>query len=1425
MHWVVGTWLITSLLGLGMGNTLFEGYDRTLSGYHLCNMTESVSETHLISYPTSYTQKKPCGGWLPWTMCDVTVYKTEYRTQVYDMSKQVMKCCHGYEQVGTYCALSVDRSAEFTSKPGRCPTTRATGSLYNNSNSSGSVCNWDIDCPQWQKCCLIENTSISQCSDPMPSVNRTWCFNVTITVKTTYELLTMNKGLFNHSRLLHSVVTGALGIDRISVHHVWSKSAGPFTTSSSLLVCSSKVILLEDISTKLYLLGIVEEVTNLVVQDVDECAAPQLNSCSPHANCTNTVGSYICTCPPGYHDLSPSQPGTVCMAPSVNTQPPPPTTTTPSWTTHSQPPPTTTNPSWTTHSQPPLTTTTPSWTTHSQPPPTTATPSWTTHSLPPPTTTTPSWTTHSLPPPTTTTPSWTTHSLPPPTTTTPSWTTHSQPPPTTSTPSWTTHSQPPPTTSTPSWTTHSQPPPTTSTPSWTTHSQPPPTTSTPSWTTHSQPPPTTSTPSWTTHSQPPPTTSTPSWTTHSQPPPTTSTPSWTTHSQPPPTTSTPSWTTHSQPPPTTSTPSWTTHSQPPPTTSTPSWTTHSQPPPTTSTPSWTTHSQPPPTTSTPSWTTHSQPPPTTTTPSWTTHSQPPPTTSTPSWTTHSQPPPTTSTPSWTTHSQPPPTTTTPSWTTHSLPPPTTTTPSWTTHSLPPPTTTTPSWTTHSQPPPTTSTPSWTTHSLPPPTTTTPSWTTHSQPPPTTSTPSWTTHSLPPPTTTTPSWTTHSSPDSTPEIISILSYNVTASSFHVAWTTNNQTGVTFHLVLLNGSNEIQNWHVESYNWTFTDLSPVVLHTVHVTPVACGKQGNPAEIKVRTDGQSLGATARLKGVNYTEALKDPTSDEYKEFCDSVINEILLYLSQGIHALVISGQVVIQITSLSPGSVIVNFSIIFQPDSSLNIFSVSSALMGSLQNSSIYVVDSNSIYIADPDECFLNKSDCSPWAYCNNTFGSYICGCWSGYKDLNPSRPGRSCEASPTTVTVHPTTNYPGDSTGTTTSSTTMFGNPSMSSTVSTIHVQHNTTMSSTSTATNGPTTVMTNIPATTLAPMTQNSVKTTTSGYQRPNNPSHLISNVTVQCIPGYVTVVIRQDVLHNNYIQESSLYLGKPECGLSGVNASHVWLTTSWEMCGTKVTHNGTHNLANVTLYNSMSNVSSVRLEIPVICSYPRGILISTGYAPSGFFDMINDPVAGSGSFQVTVRLLNGTIPLPDDYTLSPDDEIIVEVGVNTTISQIKVVIEKCWATSSSDSSELPYYLFQDSGCLVTNPYTAVLQNGNDTVALLSVQIFKVVNLYVIYLHCQIQICVEIHDGACRPACTKTYRSSNVGEGTKASVGPIKRIRPIQTETSNTLQSVGFILLGVGVFLFSLAAIAGLVYHKRKIGNYNFRCKPQQENFTYHVFDT
>ncbi|RXN27574.1 uromodulin-like 1 [Labeo rohita] len=403
-------------------------------------------------------------------------------------------------------------------------------------------------------------------------------------------------------------------------------------------------------------------------------------------------------------------------------------------------------------------------------------------------------------------------------------------------------------------------------------------------------------------------------------------------------------------------------------------------------------------------------------------------------------------------------------------------------------------------------------------------------------------------------------DYTPEIMSILSYNVTGSVFHVEWTTNIQNGVTFHLVLLNETNEIQNLTVVSYNWTFTDLSPAILYTVRVTPAACGNEGTTKEIKVRT-------------------------------------------------------------------------------------------------------------------------------------GKY---------------------------------------------------------------------------------------------------------------NSS-----------PGYVTVNIRRDVLKDNNIPESSLYLGKPDCGLSGADNTYVWLTTSWKMCGTTFANNGTHNFANVTLYNNVSGLSSLRLEVPVICTYPSRFFISTGYAPSGYFDIINDPVAGSGSFQVILRLLNGTFPLPDDYIFSPEEEVFLEVEVNTTISQVNVIIDTCWATSSNDSTKPPQDFFMEKGCPASNAYTTVLQNGNGTVSLLSVQIFKFVKQYIIYLHCQIQICVEIQQGSCRSDILSTDNLF-LFVFLKTSV---------QRAASNTLQTIGFVLLGIGVFLLSLAVIAGLAYHKRKIGNYNFRFKPQQQNFTYHVFDT
>ncbi|KAA0704071.1 Uromodulin-like 1 [Triplophysa tibetana] len=574
---------------------------------------------------------------------------------------------------------------------------------------------------------------------------------------------------------------------------------------------------------------------------------------------------------------------------------------------------------------------------------------------------------------------------------------------------------------------------------------------------------------------------------------------------------------------------------------------------------------------------------------------------------------------------------------------------------------------------------------------------------------------------------------------------------------------------------------------------------------------------TDGETIIATARLTSVTYKQYMSDPNSEDYKKFCESVIEEIGLSLSADMRKLILSGLVTIQITSLTNGSVIVNISIIFLPNNNLDMLNVSSALMESLKNSSEYTLDKNSTHIDDLNECSLGMADCSLWAECNNTLGSYTCYCWNGYTDSNPNRPGRSCAAPPSTS--------PPQASSISTTPTVDL------TTKSPLPISHSTT---TTTKSNGPSTSSTNQSTTHKSTA---SLTTSDNSFWMQTTPD--TKPIDVECGIGLISVIVSRGFLNNSYIPVSALYLGQSECVPNQVNSTHVHLVAEWHKCGTTLKQNSTHSTLNVTLHNKMNSVflhsgmsmaPLICLAVPIICTYSSSIVISTGYSSPGYFDLIKDVIYGSGNFQVNLRLLNGTFPLPENYTLSADEDIVVEVAVNTTIPQIKVIINKCWATPTMDSSQSISYLFLDNGCPRFNSHTTVIQNGNDSVALLSVRVFAIANENIIYLHCQIQICVAIQDNTCSPICglVKAYRSSsNLVGVTRASFGPLLRSNKINSPidpTSSTIFIVGFVLLGVGVVLLSLTAIGGLFYYKRKIGDYNFDIRPQQEHFTYHVFD-
>ncbi|KAM3869109.1 uromodulin-like 1 [Diretmus argenteus] len=1033
MSWKLSISLAAALLALCRGhNTMTEGYDLSTSGYHRCTGNETRLVSVLVARQVLDQVARPCGGWLPWKTCEVTLYRMSYQTQYNTVTEEVSRCCDGFVQLGSYCALPLNRSREFTAKPGSCSGTAGRP-------PSSEHCERDTDCPGWQKCC--QKSGVSLCTDPATyySENGGWRFNVTVTVKTDYQqLMSKDRGLLNHTRLLHAMVTGALASSNLSVHYLSSWPVDPFRTATSLLVDSNIILSMSNTTAKLHLLlKHIDEVSSVTVEDVNECAHTGLRKCSVKAECNNTVGSYTCTCRQGYTDVDPTNVGANCEAdPSASTEPP----------------------ETCTNIMVPASTSPPSMNT-------TGTSAYNA-------------------------------------------------------------------------------------------------------------------------------------------------------------------------------------------------------------------------------------------------------------------------------------------------------------TLDPTGNSTASIFNSSE---------------------------TSEPTAATYTSVGSTVELP----------LDMQMCSPPLLASLQSANVTGTSFCVDWSGQSHSNLTYLVVLSQGSEVISSWETNQTMWEVTGRRPGTLYNVTVTPCACGRQGGALGVSVKTAAQTLEATARLTNVEFTDDLLNSSSQAYLNLTKGIEEEIYQSLPPEIKAMVASGEVRIEIMSLSRGSVVVNFTIIFTPSQSQDIGNVSSALTSSLMNSSIYTLDESSTSINDFDECATRENDCSHRATCNNTWASYRCFCLNGFTDINPARPGRACQAMVVTTPFE---------TATQSLATTVLS-PTAPTTTTTTAPTTTTTTAPTTTTTTTPTTTTT-APATTAPTTTTTAPPTTTTAPTTTISTSSVVTPgaISVQCRVGAITVTVARDFLSSNRIHDGAVYLGLADCGINGDNATHAQLTVAWNECDTTVLQNETYYTAEVTLFNNMApqtlpngtvEVPRIHLQVPIVCTYRKSMLISAGFGPMGY-GMIKDTITGLGSFHVTVRLMNGTAPLPQNYSLSPEEDVVVEVSLNTSVEQIKVVVDRCWATPSNNPTHTSSYTFLENSCPLPNAYTTVLVNGNSSTSRLSVRIFSFVNLDVIYLHCRVQICVQMGSTTCVPL---TYAGS-------------------LEEGLDTLHLVGFCCLGVGLSLVFLGIFIGVFYFQRnRIGHYNFSLKPKEENFTYLVFNT
>ncbi|XP_067848338.1 uromodulin-like 1 [Heptranchias perlo] len=268
--------------------------------YNLCQYSVKRNVTKTVSYQKSFTTYESCGGWHPWKVCPKLIFKTLYRTAIVEVTEDEVDCCEGFEQLGHYCVLHLNRTEAFASHPGRCPTEEKA--TWNH------TCRWDTDCPGLQKCCNISGESV--CTSPIPAAGEGY-FNLLIEVKQYFEQTELD--LMNHLRLLHSVVIGALHPLNSSVYHIHTQQDGEYKTVSKLLLGTRPPTTLGNISKELQKVLInIAEVCHLETKDINECEHAELNSCSLRATCSNTDGSHNCTCQSGFTDGEPSSRGRDC---------------------------------------------------------------------------------------------------------------------------------------------------------------------------------------------------------------------------------------------------------------------------------------------------------------------------------------------------------------------------------------------------------------------------------------------------------------------------------------------------------------------------------------------------------------------------------------------------------------------------------------------------------------------------------------------------------------------------------------------------------------------------------------------------------------------------------------------------------------------------------------------------------------------------------------------------------------------------------------------------------------------------------------------------------------------------------------------------------------------------------------------------------
>ncbi|CAN8196968.1 unnamed protein product [Coccothraustes coccothraustes] len=563
-------------------------------------------------------------------------------------------------------------------------------------------------------------------------------------------------------------------------------------------------------------------------------------------------------------------------------------------------------------------------------------------------------------------------------------------------------------------------------------------------------------------------------------------------------------------------------------------------------------------------------------------------------------------------------------------------------------------------------------------------------------------------------------------------------------------------------------------TVSEPEPGAWYPVEVQSGVCREKSRLLHQKVKTAFQKLSGTVQITSMEYSPGFNNNSSEENQTFAQLFVDEVQKSLPLEVLQQMDAGLIKVLVTGVTNGSTVVSFSLLLAEE--VDVHRVITTFCEALEHSSYFTMDRSSLSIDGEEQLKATVTDKKP---VNSTILPVTSLQTSAHVsspaslDFSPAEHKALEDTMSSSTVLSPLTMDP-------------MASPDVSPRAS---------------------------PAPLVKPAQEVSIK----------------DAVSVFCEIERIVLAIQKRFLQQESIPESSLFMGEPGCNVSTSNGTHVVLQAGWSDCGTQVETNMTTTVVRTTLRNDVSAqgiIHHLNIASPIHCVFQNDVLTSSGYTAEGLYTIFED-LHGSGYFRTEMQLFIGNSPVPRNFSISASEDVLIEVGMQRADSQLRVVLTDCWATPTNNSMDPLSFVFISNSCPIPNTYTTLLENGNSSKAQFKMKIFSFVNNSVVYLHCRIRICMESLGSTCRTRCHARARLLKAGETIalhRTSWGPLCKSAASDSKREKEAgMGIGYIILiALAVFGFVLGVVTLLIFqYQRKTGRYNLRIK--SDNFSYQVF--